>query len=198
MLHATTRLALWCRHRGLPDDPEVWLRHETIDVFVLTGCTDLAPSSAQTYRAWLRHMRASLAWLERGELPKICRQQTVTVSKGDLGHLDKSRQDLPYLSPAWIGTYKTVRANTEGINGRVKGHDLDLGDPKNRLAHGRVAQTILAALIVAVANGHFLDAWRHTQQPPDEPDTSADVLEIPAEQVDRMPLPGRSRPPPIP
>ncbi|MEU4235648.1 hypothetical protein AB0F17_66270 [Nonomuraea sp. NPDC026600] len=133
-----------------------------------------------------------------GELAKICRQQTVTISKGDLGHLDKFRQDLPYLSPAWIGTYKTVRANTEGINGRVKGHDLDLGDPKNRLAHGRVAQTILAALIVAVANDHFLDAWRHTQQPPDEPDTSADVIEIPAEQVDRMPLPGRSRPPPIP
>ncbi|MEU1394045.1 MULTISPECIES: hypothetical protein [unclassified Nonomuraea] len=92
-----------------------------------------------------------------GELPKICRQQTVTVSKGDLGHLDKFRQDLPYLSPAWIGTYKSVRANTEGINGRVKGHDLDLGNPKNRLAHGRVAQTILAALIVAVANDHFLD-----------------------------------------
>ncbi|MGV9387330.1 MobF family relaxase [Nonomuraea sp. NPDC003707] len=67
LLHATTRLATWCHRRGLPDDPEVWLRHETIDAFVLAGCTDLAPSSAQTYRSWLRHMRASVAWLERGE-----------------------------------------------------------------------------------------------------------------------------------
>ncbi|WP_433445597.1 hypothetical protein [Nonomuraea sp. CA-141351] len=67
LLHATTRLAAWCHRRGLPDDPEVWLRHETIDEFVLTGCTDLRPRSAQTYRAWLRHMCATVAWLERGE-----------------------------------------------------------------------------------------------------------------------------------
>ncbi|WP_433428445.1 hypothetical protein [Nonomuraea sp. CA-141351] len=67
LLTATARLAVWCHRCGLPDDPEVWLRHETIDAFVLTGCTDLAPSSAQTYRSWLRHMRATLAWLERGE-----------------------------------------------------------------------------------------------------------------------------------
>ncbi|WP_327089243.1 hypothetical protein OIE66_01085 [Nonomuraea sp. NBC_01738] len=67
LLHATARLAAWCHRRGLPDDPKVWLRHKTIDAFVLTGCTDLAPSSAQTYRSWLRHMRATLAWLERGE-----------------------------------------------------------------------------------------------------------------------------------
>ncbi|HUR08982.1 MAG TPA: hypothetical protein VM347_41035 [Nonomuraea sp.] len=72
---------------------------------------------------------------------------------------------MPYLSPAWTGTYKTVRANTEGLNGRIKGHDLDLGDPKNRLAHGRVAQTILVALLVTVANDHFLDQWRHIHRP---------------------------------
>ncbi|WP_433367417.1 hypothetical protein [Streptosporangium sp. CA-115845] len=87
---------------------------------------------------------------------------------------------------------------TEGLNGRLKGHDLDLGDPKNRLAHGRVAQTILIALLVAVANDHFLDQWRHTHQPPDEPDAPADDLETPAEPVDRTPLMGRSRPPPAP
>ncbi|WP_336216969.1 hypothetical protein [Nonomuraea sp. LPB2021202275-12-8] len=108
---------------------------------------------------------------------------------------------MAYLSPAWIGTYKSVRANTEGLNGRVKGHDLDLGDPKNRLAHGRVAQTILLALLVTVANDHFIDQWRHTHQPPDEPDTSTDIPEIPeipAEHSDRTPLAGRSRPPPAP
>ncbi|HEX4814482.1 MAG TPA: hypothetical protein VFV66_17200 [Nonomuraea sp.] len=51
LLTATTRLAVWCHRSGLPDDPEVWLRHETIDAFILTGCTDLAPSSAQTTAA---------------------------------------------------------------------------------------------------------------------------------------------------
>ncbi|NYF42875.1 hypothetical protein [Streptosporangium sandarakinum] len=133
-----------------------------------------------------------------GELPKICHQHTITLRPGDLGHLDKFRQDVAYLSPAWIGTYKPVRANTEGINGRLKGHDLDLGDPKNRLAHGRVAQSILVALLVTVANDHFLDQWRHTQQPPDEPDAVAATPQTPAGPFDGTPPAGQSRPPSAP
>ncbi|MEV6031451.1 hypothetical protein AB0L65_09895 [Nonomuraea sp. NPDC052116] len=50
-----------------------------------------------------------------GELPKICHQQTITLHPGDLGHLDKFRQDLAYLSPSWRGTYSTIRAMTEGL-----------------------------------------------------------------------------------
>lgn len=38
-------------------------------------------------------------------------------------------------------------------------------DPKNRLAHGRVAQSILVALIVTVAGDHFLDQWRRLHRP---------------------------------
>jgi hypothetical protein len=67
LLHATARFAIWCHRQGLPHEPELWLRHETIDAFVLTGCTDLKPNAAQTYRSWLRHMRDVLAWAERGE-----------------------------------------------------------------------------------------------------------------------------------
>ena len=63
-----------------------------------------------------------------------------------------------------MGPVRKIRG-TSGINGRLKGHDLDLSDPKNRLAHGRVAQTILVALLVTVANDHFLDQWRHTTSP---------------------------------
>lgn len=48
--------------------------------------------------------------------------------------------------------------------------------------------------LVIVANDHFLDHWRHTQQSA----ALADTPEIPAEQVDRMPLPARSRPPSTP
>ncbi|MEV5500559.1 hypothetical protein AB0M50_34685 [Nonomuraea fuscirosea] len=105
---------------------------------------------------------------------------------------------MAYLSPVWIGTYKSVRANTEGINGRIKGHDLDLGDPKNRLAHGRVAQTILVALLVTVANDHFLDQWRHIHEPQDEPVTRADTPRTPAGSFEGTPPAGQSRPPPAP
>ncbi|MFK4039372.1 hypothetical protein ACI2LC_26545 [Nonomuraea wenchangensis] len=136
--------------------------------------------------------------LKASQLPKICSQHTITIRKDDLGHLDKFRQDLAYLSSAWIGTYKSVRANTEGINGRLKGHDLDLGDAKNRLAHGRVAQTILVALLVTVANDHFLDQWRHIHELQDRPVTLADTPQAPAQPFDGIPPAGQSRPPPAP
>ncbi|MEV1001756.1 hypothetical protein [Nonomuraea sp. NPDC050202] len=66
LLTATTRLAVWCHRSGLPDDPEVWLRHETIDAFVLTGCTDLASSpissgSLLLGRRWTSALRDSHA-----------------------------------------------------------------------------------------------------------------------------------------
>ncbi|MEV4889909.1 hypothetical protein AB0K48_11030 [Nonomuraea sp. NPDC055795] len=87
---------------------------------------------------------------------------------------------------------------TEGINGRVKGHNLDLSDPKNRLAHGRVAQTILVALLVTVANDHFLDTWQSTHQHPDEPGAPAPGLEDPAQPGICAPPTPESRPPPDP
>ncbi|MEU8143311.1 hypothetical protein [Nonomuraea sp. NPDC048901] len=109
LLTATSRLAAWCHRSGLPDDPEVWLRHETIDAFVLTGCTDLAPSSAQTYRSWLRHMRATLAWLERGEQAPPPMTAPKKVS--------------PPYSPAQLGR---LRGWAERLPGQARGDALAL------------------------------------------------------------------------
>ncbi|MGW6915602.1 hypothetical protein ACWGB8_17550 [Kitasatospora sp. NPDC054939] len=95
------------------------------------------------------------------ELPRICRKPTITVRPGGLGKLDKFRQDLPYLSPAWHDAFKPIRANNEGINGRAKGHRLDIAEPKKRLAHGRAAQTILIALMICTLNLQILHDWQH-------------------------------------
>ncbi|RSN08361.1 hypothetical protein DMB42_20160 [Nonomuraea sp. WAC 01424] len=134
--------------------------------------------------------------LPADQQPKICRQQSITLHPADLGHLDKFRQDLPYLSPTWKRTYGSARAQTEGLNGRLKGFALDLGEPKNRLAHGRVAQSILAALIVTVANDDFLDQWRHTHQPEhiaiQPPDITAD---LPDQRPSEPPTPNGTSPP---
>lgn len=94
-----------------------------------------------------------------GSLPDICRQQTITIRPGDLGTMEKFRQDLPYLADSWRDTFKVVRAQNEGINGILKGHRIDISEPKNRLAHGRVAQTLLVALMVTVANLMILDTF---------------------------------------
>ncbi|MFD8478861.1 hypothetical protein [Kitasatospora sp. NPDC059673] len=96
------------------------------------------------------------------ELPRICRQPTITLHPGDLGKLDKFRQDRHYLSPAWHDAYRPVRANNEGLNGRAKGHRIDISEPKKRLAHGRTAQTILVALMICMINLQILDDWHRT------------------------------------
>ena len=105
------------------------------------------------------------------ELPRICQQTTITVHPGDLGKLDKFRQDKPYLSDAWHNVFKPVRANNEGLNGRGKGHRVDLAEPKRSLAHGRTAQTILVALTICTLNLQILHDWKHTtgttEPPPD-------------------------------
>jgi hypothetical protein len=65
-LKATAELAIWCYRQGLPSDPEVWLRNDTIEDFIRRSCGALAPSSARGYRTGLRHMRAALARAGRG------------------------------------------------------------------------------------------------------------------------------------
>ncbi|MFJ9521809.1 hypothetical protein ACIRPK_26595 [Kitasatospora sp. NPDC101801] len=99
------------------------------------------------------------------ELPRICRKPTITVHPGDLGMIDKFRQDRPYLSPTWHDAYKPIRAHNEGLNGRAKGHQIDISDPRKRLAHGRVAQTVLLALMILMINLQILHDWTRTSSP---------------------------------
>ncbi|WP_327129408.1 hypothetical protein [Streptomyces sp. NBC_01727] len=99
---------------------------------------------------------------DSGQLPPICRKPTITVLPGDLGKLDKYRQDRHYLHPTWQDAYRPGRANIEGLNGRIKSHHIDVADPKKRLAHGRVAQAILLALMICSINLHMLSTWENT------------------------------------
>ncbi|MFG3001381.1 hypothetical protein [Streptomyces sp. NPDC048340] len=100
--------------------------------------------------------------LPKKELPRICQKPTITVRPGDLGKLDKFRQDRHYLHPSWQDAYRPERANIEGANGRLKSHGINIADPSKRLAHGRVAQTILLALMVCSTNLQMLFTWDQT------------------------------------
>ncbi|MDH6627909.1 hypothetical protein M2271_005738 [Streptomyces sp. LBL] len=95
-------------------------------------------------------------------MPRICQKPTITIRPGDLGKLDKFRQDRHYLHPTWQDAYRPERANIEGLNGRAKSHGIDISDPTKRLAHGRVAQTILLALMICSINLHILLSWQQT------------------------------------
>ncbi|MFJ5233168.1 hypothetical protein ACIQBJ_25145 [Kitasatospora sp. NPDC088391] len=129
---------------------------------------------------------------DRAELPRICRKPTITVRPGDLGMIDKFRQDRPYLSPAWHDAYKPIRAHNEGLNGRAKGHRIDIADPKARLAHGRVAQTILLALMILMINLQIINDWIGTSTPDSaEADHGQDY-----DGLTPMPLTANGLPPP--
>jgi hypothetical protein len=121
-----------------------------------------------------------------GELPRVCQRPTITVHPGDLGKIDKYRQDRHYLHPSWHDAYRPVRANTEGLNGRAKGHGIDIADPRKRLAHGRVAQTILLALMIATNNVNILSTWHNA------------TGQTPIAELEATPEPtGHTPPPPI-
>lgn len=62
LLHVVARLALWAEGRGVAREPAAWLKNETIDAFVLTGCAGLKPGTLRTYRTWLRRVRDVLIW----------------------------------------------------------------------------------------------------------------------------------------
>ncbi|MCH0559174.1 hypothetical protein [Streptomyces sp. MUM 16J] len=127
-------------------------------------------------------------------LPDICRQQSITIHPGDLGTTEKFRQDLPYLTDTWRDTFKVVRAQNEGINGQLKGHKVDISEPKNQLAHGRVAQTLLVALMVTIANLTILDTFCQTTRGEHLPATAYEEP-VPAEPDPPAPQP-TGRPPP--
>ncbi|WP_405141967.1 hypothetical protein OG589_32725 [Sphaerisporangium sp. NBC_01403] len=130
--------------------------------------------------------------LPLAELPRICQKSTITLRPDDLGIKGQtpSRPALPH--PTWQDACKIIRGNTEGVNGRIKGHHIDVGDPMNRLAHGRVAQTLLTALMVCMANQHILLSWRQTH---DRPEPAPQDTTTPAEH-DPAPPKADSRPPP--
>ncbi|MBT2479454.1 hypothetical protein [Streptomyces sp. ISL-94] len=48
------------------------------------------------------------------------------------------------------------------MNGRLKSHGINIADPSKRLAHGRVAQTILLALMICSANLQMIFSWTQT------------------------------------
>ncbi|MFF4158371.1 hypothetical protein [Streptomyces sp. NPDC001678] len=99
----------------------------------------------------------------KGELPKVCSASAITLRAdagiGDDFRIAKYRRDEHYLSTAWDSSYKPIRSHNEGANGRFKSDDLDIGNPKHRPATGQVAQTLLVALMLTVANLTTLETW---------------------------------------
>ncbi|ANP56717.1 hypothetical protein J2Z21_009828 [Streptomyces griseochromogenes] len=100
------------------------------------------------------------------ELPAVCGKSDITVPADARGDrlVAKFRQDDHYLTSTWTASYKPIRSHNEGIHGRLKGEETDIGNPKHRPAPGQVAQTLLVAIMVTAANLDILETWlyQHT------------------------------------
>ncbi|MFB6714516.1 MULTISPECIES: hypothetical protein [unclassified Streptomyces] len=71
----------------------------------------------------------------------------------------KFRQDSHYLSLIRERIHKPIRSHNEGINGRFKSAEMDIGNPLHRRAPGQVAQTILIAIMAVIGNLDIPETW---------------------------------------
>jgi len=101
LLYVTTRMAQFADDSGLPPDPAVWLRNENIDRFAISRCAEhhFGPSTALTYRTYLRRMREVLVWVDRGEAPspklRVPDEPSAPYTLSELAALDAWSDGLP-------------------------------------------------------------------------------------------------------
>jgi hypothetical protein len=115
--------------------------------------------------------------------------------------LAKWRQKYPLFTPLWQEARSGLRSQNEGGNGNLKKSALDsIDNPQLRLPHGRVAQTLLNAVIIFVANLGAIRRFLRDQgiQPrkastqsaatqPGEPSDPPLARPLPTEQVEPPP-----------
>ncbi|WP_327243294.1 hypothetical protein [Streptomyces sp. NBC_01320] len=130
--------------------------------------------------------------------PDICRGKSITVPGTVLA---KWRQKYPLFTPLWQEAWSGLRSQNEGGNGNLKKSALDsIDNPQLRLPHGRVAQTLLNAVIIFVANLRAIRRFLRDQgiQPrkastqsaatqPGEPSDPPQARPLPTEQVEPPP-----------
>ena len=85
--------------------------------------------------------------LTNGHAPKVCQQETVTVTIEDGA---KFRQPLPFPSDQQAAVYNRLRQGTEGVHGTAKDEaKVALANPGRRRVRGWAAMQVFAAFLLA-------------------------------------------------
>jgi integrase len=176
LLYAVSRLAVWADSVGLPRDPGLWLRTESIDRFVLTGLDGQPGSTVQTCRCWLRRTREAIVWVQRGEAPSVRiaspRKPQPPYEKGELarnrdwaGHLPgRARLDGLALMALGVGCGLTPAELRQ-----IRGHHIDTAsgvpvldeDLLGRLVASRAGwSVVLTELAEAAGEGYLFRPGR--------------------------------------
>lgn len=98
-------------------------------------------------RADLRRTIDHTKVLTNGQAPKICQQESVTVTIEDGA---KYRQALPFGSPEQISLYNRLRQGTEGVHGTAKDEaKVALANSGRRRVRGWAALQVFSAFLLA-------------------------------------------------
>ena len=85
--------------------------------------------------------------ITKGQAPKVCQQETVTVSIEDGA---KYRQSLTFALPEQTNIYNRLRQGTEGVHGTAKDEaKIALANPGRRRVRGWAAMQVFAAFLFA-------------------------------------------------
>lgn len=101
--------------------------------------------------------------LPQDELPRICQKPTITVRPvASASSTNSARIGTTFTPPGRTPTGPSERTSKDSTEGPAKSHGIDISDPTKRLAHWRVAQTILLTLMICSVNLHILFSWDQT------------------------------------
>jgi hypothetical protein len=93
--------------------------------------------------------------------PDICTKQSITVPASV--HARWRQKNIPF-GDEWQKAWSGLRSQNEGGNGNLKRHCQDnIANPGASLSHGRVAQTLLTAIIIFVANYRTIRKFLRTR-----------------------------------
>ncbi|MFJ9350770.1 hypothetical protein [Streptomyces sp. NPDC101237] len=126
---------------------------------------------------------------ETGTQPDICTAKSITVPGAVHA---KWRQTYPLLTPQWREAWSGLRSQNEGGNGNLKRSAFDsIDNAQLCLPHGRVAQTLLNAVIIFVANLRAIKRFRRDRGiRPRKPGTPSNAIRAgePLEPPQRQPV----------
>jgi hypothetical protein len=156
------------------------------------GTVDLDAPKTRTAAALPRILKPKS---DAGPYPDICTKDSITVPGTVLA---KWRQKYSLFSDKWREAWSNLRSQNEGGNGNLKKECLDsIAVPQKRLARGRVAQTLLVAVIICIANLRAIDRFRRDRAFVPRKTTSAGGTAPTAEPTPDLPTaaPETLRPP---
>lgn len=110
--------------------------------------------------------RISLNHLLRDHPPKVCRQQTITVTAEAQ---DRYAQPLRHGSDEWHETYRLMRSTNEGGNGTAKDPAFeDLGEAGRRRILGQAANALITCFLHYATNLRLIRSYARFARTDDE------------------------------